>query len=182
MSAAPSSAAPTAPATTASLAQLSLGDLHQELATTRRVLERVPDEHWDWKPHPKSMALGQLTAHVANLLLWAQHTLSAPEVDFASPPPAPPRHANVAATLAAYDASVAEVGGLLANASDAALGETYTVRRGAQVMMAMPRTAMLRGFILSHIIHHRGQLSVYLRLLDVPVPSIYGPSADEGSF
>ena len=174
MSAAPS-AAPT-------LAQLSLGDFTQELATTRRVLERVPDEHWDWKPHPKSMTLGQLAGHIANLLLWGQHTLGATEVDFASPPPAPPRHADRTAALAAYDATAADVGARLGSASDEALGETYTLRRGPQVMMAMPRAAMLRGFILSHMIHHRGQLSVYLRLLDVPVPSIYGPSADEGSF
>ena len=175
MSAAPTSAAPT-------LAQVSLGDLAQELATTRRVLERVPDDRWDWKPHEKSMTLGQLAAHTANLLLWGEHTLTASEVDFASPPPAPPRHANRAATLAAFDASVEQVRAGVGNATDEALGATYTVRRGEQVMMAMPRVAMLRGFILSHIIHHRGQLSVYLRLLDVPVPSIYGPSADEGRF
>ncbi len=172
------STAPAAP----SLAQVSLGDLGQELATTRRVLERVPADQWDWKPHAKSMTLGQLAGHIANLLLWGQHTLSASEVDFASPPPAPPKHANLESVLAAYDANVTEVRTLVGGATDEALAGTYTVRRGEKVMMAMPRAAMLRGFILSHIIHHRGQLSVYLRLLDVAVPSIYGPSADEGSF
>ncbi|GJG86038.1 hypothetical protein tb265_12190 [Gemmatimonadetes bacterium T265] len=174
------SAAPASPA--AGLAQVSLGDLRHELATTRRVLERVPDEHWDWKPHAKSMTLGQLAGHTANLLLWAQHTMSASEVDFASPPPAPPRHPDRATTLAAFDASVARVTADVDAATDQTLGGTYTVRRGEKVMMAMPRVAMLRGMILSHIIHHRGQLTVYLRLLDVPVPSVYGPTADEGSF
>lgn len=167
------SAAPT-------LAQVSLGDLAHELATTRRVLERVPDEHWDWKPHTKSMTLGQLAGHTANLLLWGQHVLGASEVDFASPPPAPPRHATRAAVLAAFDADAAQIRAGVDGATDQALGETYTIRRGEQVMLATPRVTMLRGTILSHIIHHRGQLSVYLRLLDVPVPSIYGPSADEG--
>ncbi len=172
---APSSAAP-------SLAQVSLGDFEHELGTTRRVLERVPDEQWDWKPHAKSMSLGQLAGHTANLLLWGEHTLAETQVDFASPPPAPPKHADRASMLDAFDASAGRVRAALASADDEALGQTYTMRRGEQVMMAMPRTAMLRGWILSHIIHHRGQLSVYLRLLDVPVPSIYGPSADEGKF
>ncbi|HEY0780496.1 MAG TPA: DinB family protein [Gemmatirosa sp.] len=172
------STAPAAP----SLAQVSLGDLGQELATTRRVLERVPAEQWDWRPHPRSMTLGQLAGHIANLLLWGQHTLAASEVDLASPPPAPPRHATLESVLAAYDANAADVRARVGAATDEALGGTYTVRRGEQVMMAMPRAAMLRGMILSHLIHHRGQLSVYLRLLDVPVPAIYGPSADEGRF
>lgn len=183
MSAAPSTATPSVAATARpSLAQVSLGDLTHEFAITRRVLERVPDAQWDWKPHPKSMTLGQLAGHIANLLLWGQHTLGASEIDLASPPPAPPRHANLAATLAAFDANTEQVRAGVAGATDEVLAGTYTVRRGERVMMAMPRTAMLRGLILSHIIHHRGQLSVYLRLLDVPVPSIYGPSADEGSF
>ena len=178
MSAAPSTVPPVRPP----LAQVSLGDLTQELATTRRVLERVPDAQWDWKPHPRSMTLGQLAGHIANLLLWGQQALGASEVDFASPPPAPPKHASLASALAAFDVNTEQVRAGVASATDEVLGATYTVRRGERVMMAMPRTAMLRGFILSHIIHHRGQLSVYLRMLDVPVPSIYGPSADEGSF
>lgn len=169
------SAAPT-------LAQVSLGDLAHELATTRRVLERVPDEHWDWKPHAKSMTLGQLAGHVANLLNWGIHTMSETGVDFAAPPAVPPRPADRAGLLAAFDAGAERVRAGVEGADDEALGAPYTMRRGEQVITSMPRAAMLRGWILSHIIHHRGQLTVYLRLLDVPVPSVYGPSADEGRF
>lgn len=164
------------------LAQVSLGDLEHELATTRRVLERVPDARWDWKPHEKSMALGQLAGHVSNLLNWGTHTMSAAEVDFAAPPAVPPRPADRAALLAAFDAGAERLLAGVTGAGDEVLGQTYTVRRGEQVMMAMPRAAMLRGMILSHIIHHRGQLTVYLRLLDIPVPPVYGPTADEGRF
>ena len=103
-------------------------------------------------------------------------------MDFASPPPAPPRHADRASVLGAFDASAERVRAGLASAGDEALGQTYTIRRGEQVVMAMPRAAMIRGWVLSHIIHHRGQLTVYLRLLDIPVPPVYGPTADEGRF
>ena len=172
----------TAPTSAPSLAQVSLGDLAQELATTRRVLERVPDDRWDWKPHEKSMTLGQLAGHVANLLNWGTHTLSEAGVDFAAPPAVPPRPTNRAGLLAAFDAGTERLREGLAGAGDEALGATYTVRRGEQVLMAMPRAAMVRGMVLSHIIHHRGQLTVYLRLLDIPVPPVYGPTADEGRF
>lgn len=175
--------APAAPPPRPALAQLALGDFEHELATTRRVLERMPDAHWDYKPHPRSMALGQLAAHLANIPRWGVMTLSGSELDFGTG--APPRQAELPATrdavLAHFDAQAAEARSALAGADDAHLGGTYTVRRGERVVMAMPRAAMLRAMILSHMIHHRGQLSVYLRLLDVPVPSIYGPSADEGA-
>lgn len=171
------STAPAAP----TLAQLTLGDFAQEVATTRRVLERVPQEHWDWKPHPKSMSLGQLTGHIANLLGWGEHILTQPEVDFASPPSLP-RHPDQDAVLASFDARASTVGTGLGGVSDQTLAESYTVRRGEQVFTVMPRAAMMRAMVLSHIIHHRGQLTVYLRLLDVPVPPVYGPTADESSF
>lgn len=172
------SAAPAAP----TLAQVALGDFEQEVATTRRVLERVPDARWDFKPHEKSMTLGQLAGHVANLLNWGIHMTAEEGVDFAAPPAVPPRPADRAELLAAFDAAVARLHAALRGAGDEALGRSYTVRRGEQVMMAAPRAAMIRGWVLSHIIHHRGQLTVYLRLLDVPVPSVYGPTADEGRF
>ena len=173
--------APAAPASRPPLAHLALGDFAHELATTRRVLERVPDAHWDFKPHPRSMSIGQLAAHLSNLPRWGVLTLGGSEFDVAD---GPARQQNPPATrdavLAKFDAHVAEARAALAGADDAHLGGTYTVRDGGRVVTAMPRAAMLRAMILSHIIHHRGQLSVYLRLLDVPVPSIYGPSADEG--
>jgi uncharacterized damage-inducible protein DinB len=172
--------APAAPPSRPTVAQLALGDFEHELATTRRVLERVPDAHWDYKPHPRSMSLGQLAAHLANIPRWGSLTLGGAEFDFGAPAPPRTLPATRDAVLAEFDAHAAEARAGLAGADDARLGGTYTVRNGERVVMALPRAAMLRGMVLSHMVHHRGQLSVYLRLLDVPVPSIYGPSADEG--
>lgn len=170
-----------APSARPSLAQLALGDLEHELATTRRVLERVPDASWDFRPHPKSMPLGHLAAHLANIPRWAAMTLAGPDdIDVAglgvqqNPP------ATRDALLAHFDARVAEARAALAAADDASLAGRYTVRRGDRLLMSMPRAATLRTMVVSHMIHHRAQLGVYLRLLDLPVPSVYGPSADEG--
>ena len=127
------------------------------------------------------MSLGELAAHLGNIPRWGAMTLGGSEFDLAAGGAAQRAlPATRDAVLAEFDAAAAEVRAALSDADDAHLGVTYTVRRGEQVVMAMPRAAMLRGMVLSHMIHHRGQLSVYLRLLDVPVPSIYGPSADEG--
>ena len=172
--------APAASASRPALSQLALGDFDHELSITRRVLERVPDAHWDYKPHPKSMSLGQLAGHLSNIPHWGALTLGGSELDFAAGGPPQPRPATRDALLENFDAAAVSARAALSSADDAHLGGTYTVRNGERVVMAMPRAAMLRGMILSHMIHHRGQLSVYLRLLDVPVPSIYGPSADEG--
>ncbi len=162
-----------------SLKQLALGDLEQEVSITRRVLERVPDEHLAWKPHDRSMALGSLALHLANLPHWQLRILQSDEFDIGQPLPRQEPPASRAEILAAFDERVSRVREALAATDDAALAQPWTLRRGEQVVMRVPRVGAIRTMGLSHAAHHRGQLSVYLRLLDVPVPSIYGPSADE---
>ncbi|MBW3569935.1 MAG: DinB family protein [Gemmatimonadetes bacterium] len=167
-------------ATTAapSLRELALGDLNHEMNTTRRLLERVPDAHLDWKPHGKSMTLGGLALHVATLPSWMTHTLQNDFFDIVSVTRnAPP--SGVQQILDAFEATSRALRQALDEAGDEALMRPWQLRRGEQVLMTMPRAAMLRGFGLNHIIHHRAQLSVYLRLLDVPLPPMYGPTADE---
>lgn len=154
------------------------GDFEQELSSTRRALERVPDEHWSWKPHAKSYALGELAAHVANIVEWGSVTIAVDDLDLGGiPQNAPP--ANRAQVLARFDASAEKLRQDLPTLTAESLAATWTLRGGEVVYLTLPRLAALRGFVLSHLIHHRAQLTVYLRLLDVPVPSIYGPSADE---
>ncbi|MCA8977457.1 MAG: DinB family protein [Planctomycetes bacterium] len=161
-----------------SIAQSLLPELQHEAATTRRVLERVPEASFAWQPHPKSMSLHDLAAHVANIFSWGKMTLATSELDVARPFP-PRAFATTGALLADLDANVEAYRAALAQATDADLCADWTFRAGSQVFFVQPKVAVLRGFVTNHLIHHRGQLSVYLRLLDVPVPSIYGPSADD---
>jgi uncharacterized damage-inducible protein DinB len=157
-----------------------LQELEQEAQTTRRVLERVPDAHLGWKPHQKSMTLGQLAMHVATTPGGVAEIASQPSIQL--PKFTQPSAANAAELVPALQESVAKAKKLLAGMDDAALAVTWRVMDGEQAVMAMPRGAVLRSIMLNHWYHHRGQLSVYLRLLGVPVPSIYGPSADENPF
>ena len=158
-----------------------LPEFDHEMTTTRKVLERVPEDKFDWKPHAKSFSLGALAAHVAALPSWGAEALTLTEIDIAGsqPPAAPPSKVELMAT---FDANVATTRSALAGKTDGELMATWTLKRGGKAIFSMPKANVLRSFVLSHLIHHRGQLSVYLRLLDVPVPSIYGPSADEPSF
>ena len=158
-----------------------LPEFDHEMTTTRKVLERVPADRFDWKPHVKSFSLGALATHVATLPTWGAEALAQSEFDIAGsqPPAAPPSKAELMAT---FDKSVATTRSALAGKSDAELMATWTLKREDKAIFSMPKANVLRSFVLNHLIHHRGQLSVYLRLLDVPVPSIYGPSADEPSF
>jgi uncharacterized damage-inducible protein DinB len=165
--------------TAPSLKQAALADLEHEFATTRRVLERVPDEHFAWKPHERSMALGGLATHLATLPFWAITTLESDELDMAKGMPENPLAKSRDEVLRRFDETAERVRAALAAADDAALARTWTMRNGEHVIVQQPRVAVLRTFVANHMIHHRGQMSVYLRLLDVPVPSIYGPSADE---
>ena len=160
------------------LKKLALGDLDFELANTRRMLERVPDEHFDWKPHEKSMSLGDLASHLANLLYWNMQILQADGLDFAAQGPSP-RDASRADLLQRFDEQKTALDAVVEQFDEATLGETWTLRNGDHVLFARPRAAVLRNFGISHMVHHRGQLSVYLRLLGVPVPPTYGPTADE---
>ena len=163
-----------------SICEAFLQELDQEARTTRRVLERVPDAQLAWKPHPKSWSLGQLALHVA--------TVPGGVASFATAPSAPaPNFVQAAATraaelLPALDQSIAQAKEALRKMDDASMGATFKIMAGDREIMALPRAAFLRAIMLNHWYHHRGQLSVYLRQLEVPVPSIYGPSADENPF
>ncbi len=158
-------------------------ELEHEAAVTRRLLERVPPDRLDWQPHPKSMTLGRLTGHISELAGWGKATVEQPEVDLAS---AGDRRGAVADSvddlLAGFDSNVAAFAAALAASDDAALAVRWRLCHGERVIFELPRIAALRGFVLSHIVHHRGQLSVYLRLLEVPLPQIYGPTADDPAF
>jgi len=160
-------------------------EFEQEMANTRRTLERVPDKKFEWKPHEKSTSLGGLATHLANIPSWTTHTFEKDELDIA-PPGAPPfrlEQAKLTADLlAAFDKNVSAARAPLASATDERWFGKWSLLSGGNTIMTLPRAAVMRGFVLSHLIHHRAQLGVYLRLLDVPVPAIYGPSADEGGF
>jgi uncharacterized damage-inducible protein DinB len=161
------------------LKRLLFADLEHELATTRRVLERIPEEKLGWKPHEKSTTLGALGTHLANLVGW-QITIVTQEVhDFAASPPPRNTADTVAALLALYDENVAGLNAALGGMDDTALQRDWTLRFGDRVILSRPKAVAFRSFGLSHMAHHRGQLTVYLRLLDVPVPQVYGPTADE---
>lgn len=155
-----------------------------EAASTRRLLERLPDEHLGWKPHPKSMALGALAEHLGQLGVWGRLTITQSGVDLAqmSRPPGWQPLASTAAILAHFDREMAAARAALAGRTDAELLAPWTLSRGGQEFFTMPKAAVWRTFVMNHLIHHRGQLTVYLRQLDVPLPSIYGPSADEQPF
>lgn len=158
--------------------QAFLGELEHEAAQTRRVLALVPANQADFKPHPKSFSLGKLAAHVADMHTWIAVTVNTTELDFANGYTVPPFSTPEELT-SRLDTIVAEAKAALAATNDEALGETWTLRAGDHVILAMPRAQCLRTMVFNHIVHHRAQLVVYLRLLDIPVPGLYGPSADE---
>lgn len=163
-----------------SLSEPLAEELRREAAATRRMLERVPEDRLAWKPHEKSMTLGRLAGHIAELPSLFASTLTEDEVDFAAGNYQPFVASSVAGLLEKFDENVARAAELLrSHADDENLLKTWRLKSNGQVLFEMPRVAVLRTMALSHIIHHRGQLSVYLRLLDVPLPSVYGPTADE---
>jgi uncharacterized damage-inducible protein DinB len=161
-----------------------LPEFDREIASTRRLLDRLPDGKCDWQPHAKSMTLGTLAEHLGQLGLWGQLTLTAPGVDLEqmTRPPGYQPLASRAAILAHFDTEMAGARAALVGKTDAELMAPWTLRRGAQEFFTMPKASCWRTFVMNHLIHHRGQLTVYLRQLDVPLPSIYGPSADEQPF
>jgi uncharacterized damage-inducible protein DinB len=161
------------------LKKIALGDLETEIATTRRVLERIPEEHFDWKPHAKSMSLGGLSTHLATIPFYGMAVLQGQDFDVAAPLPPNPLATTRDEVLRRFDETAAALRALLEDADDVSLREPWSLRAGERVVFTQPRIGVLRGIVVSHMVHHRGQLSVYLRLLDVPVPSIYGPTADE---
>jgi len=166
-----------------SLSEPLAEELRREAATTRRMLERVPEDRLAWKPHEKSMTLGRLAGHIAELPSLFAFTLTQDEVDFATGNYQPFVASSVAGLLEKFDENVARAAELLrSRADDEYLMQTWRMKGNGQVLFEMPRAAVLRTMGLNHIIHHRGQLSVYLRLLGVPLPSVYGPTADEAIF
>ncbi|MBZ5569867.1 MAG: DinB family protein [Acidobacteriia bacterium] len=167
------------------LSQSLLPEFDAEMANTRKTLERVPDGKFDFKPHPKSGSMGWLAGHLANLPLWAAMTLQQDSLDIAPAGGQPfklPETKNTKQVLEVFDQHVAEARKGIAAATDEQLMRPWSLLKTGQTIMTMPKIAVLRSFVLNHIIHHRAQMGVYLRLNDIPVPSIYGPSADEGSF
>lgn len=155
-------------------------ELENEATTTRRVLERVPSDKLTWKPHAKSMSLGELALHVATspgvICGWAAQDVT----QFKGEPL--PKPTSTREILDAHDQSIKTSKDLLGQIGDAGLDSMWSAKAGDNTLMTMPKGALVRAIVMNHWIHHRGQLSVYLRLLDVPLPSIYGPSADENPF
>lgn len=161
-----------------SLAQSLLPEFIHELGNTRKTLMRVPFEKGAFQPHPKSMTLLALAGHLANVPSWADFTLRTPSLDLATltPNEAP---ASLEAMLASFDSGASSALEALAAATDEEIMAPWTLSMGEKVFFTMPRMSVLRTTVINHMIHHRGQLTVYLRMNDVPVPALYGPSADE---
>jgi uncharacterized damage-inducible protein DinB len=158
-----------------------LAELEQEAHATRRVLSRVPEAHLAWRPHPKSFSLGQLALHVATIPGFVAELVAVDELP--EPPPfVQPSPARAADLVPAFDASLARAREILSGFDDAAMTRTWRLLSGGKQLMALPRAAALRTIMLNHWYHHRGQLLVYLRVHDVPLPSVYGPTADENPF
>lgn len=154
-----------------------LGEYEHEMATTRKFLERLPEDKWGWKPDPKSMSLGGLATHIAMMQSWGQDTMKSESYDVQGYQP--PNLDSKSKLLVAFEAGVAGFKAALATASDEAWMKEWSLTSGSNVIFSMPRVAAIRSMIFNHTIHHRGQLSVYYRLLGVPVPGAYGPTADE---
>lgn len=159
-----------------------LQELAMEAATTRRVLERVPESSLAWRPHTKSMSLGQLALHVATLPQQLSDFVAGDTLDFSAAASVPPSAASHGALMAAFDESIAYAQHYLESLIDARAMATWTLKNGETPLFSAPRVGVIRSFLFNHWYHHRGQLVVYLRLLDVPVPSVYGPTADENPF
>jgi uncharacterized damage-inducible protein DinB len=167
------------------ISKMILPEFEHEMANTRKTLERLPDDKFDWKPHEKSTTLGGLATHLSNIPSWTKSTFEADELDLmpgGSDAPRMEQMKSTAEVLATFDQNVAAARAALQNAADDRWQGEWTLRMGEKKIFTLPRAAVMRGFVMNHLIHHRAQLGVYLRLLDIPVPSIYGPSADEGGF
>lgn len=159
-----------------------LPEFDHEVGTTRRLLERVPEADLGWKPHQKSYTLGQLAAHIANLPHWLGLICERGDVDAADSleEARPTVPVSIEQLLRTFDANVAQARRYINDLGDSAMMSRWTLRDGDREIFSMPRASVLRSFVMNHLIHHRGQLTVYLRLRDVPLPSVYGPTADEG--
>jgi len=158
-----------------------LAEFDHEMATARKVLERVNEQQFGWKPHEKSMSLGRLATHVAEIPQWGQTILNEPEFNMVSGEYRPKDLATTGDVVALFDEQTKKIRAILETKGDAELMSTWAFKSDGKLMFSMPRVAAWRSWVMNHLIHHRGQLSVYLRQTGSPVPSIYGPSADEAS-
>jgi uncharacterized damage-inducible protein DinB len=156
-----------------------LPEFDQEMATSRKVIERMREDKYDWAPHEKSMKAGRLASHIAEMTTWGTIAVNQDSLDLGAGDHQPFNAASRAELLEAFDKNVAECRKALEGASDEELMKPWSLKNGDQTILTVPKIAVIRSFVLNHIIHHRGQMSVYLRLTGTPVPSIYGPSADE---
>jgi uncharacterized damage-inducible protein DinB len=159
-----------------------LPEFDQEMANTRKMLERIPDDRFDYQPHPKSWKIDHLAGHVADIPMWATHTMQV-EVLAMEPGQYKPFEPKTRKELLdQFDKHVSEAHAALASASDEQLTKMWTMKWAGKTVMTMPRTSVIRTMVMNHLIHHRAQIGVYLRLMNVAVPGMYGPSADEPSF
>jgi uncharacterized damage-inducible protein DinB len=169
---------------TMKLSDLFLSEFDQEMTTARKTLERIPEDKLSWKPHEKSMPLNRLAGHIAELSGWPVPTIEQESLDF-RPPGQPPFQPTIATSrqqvLEIFDKNRDASHRSIAGASDEHLMKNWSLLSAGQTILTMPRFAVLRTFCINHVIHHRAQLGVYLRLNNIPVPSVYGPSADEGT-
>jgi uncharacterized damage-inducible protein DinB len=168
-----------------SISQALLPEFDHEMANTRKVLERIPDDKLEWKAHPKSNTIGWVSKHLADLPSWTSQTMKSESLDIAPPGGEPfklPEAKTIQAILDLFDKNVVEARKAISAASDPDFMKTWTLLKGGQKLMAMPRIGVVRTMVLNHSIHHRGHLCVYLRLNNIPVPALYGPSGDEGAF
>ena len=160
-----------------------LNEFDHEMRQTRRLLERVPDDRLDFRPHPRSKTLGALALHVAGIPSWTSNLLGEASYDLAPDLASKDRERALpgdrAEILGVFDASVARARAHIAAQSEETLKTKWSLMRGGETVVTLPRAAVLRQFLMNHLVHHRGQLTVYLRMLDIPVPALYGPSADE---
>ncbi len=161
------------------LKEIAFGDLERELKVTRAVLDRLPPEHYAWKPHEKSMTLGKLALHVTDLPDWMRVTIAQDELDAATAPRSPAELKDRAELLARFDRHAAALREAVDQFDIANLNKPWSMRNGQKVMVTRPRAMVYRVWCLNHMIHHRAQLCLYLRLLNVPVPAVYFNSADE---
>jgi uncharacterized damage-inducible protein DinB len=161
-----------------SISQMLLPEFDEEMANTRKMLEKVPDDQLAYLPHPKSMTLGRLASHVAEMVGWGGNTLETEllELQAGQKPFSAKSRQEI---LDTFDKSVPKTRALIEKATDEDWGKIWTLKFGDKTVFSMPRTAVMRGAVMNHLIHHRAQLSVYLRMVDVEIPGMYGPSADE---
>jgi uncharacterized damage-inducible protein DinB len=162
------------------LNQALLPEFDHEMSNTRKSLERVPEDKLGWKPHNKSMTMGGLASHLATINHWADAIVGTDSFDVSTAPPQAQLNSRKD-LLEAFDQNTAAARKAIAGASDEALMKPWSLKSKGETIFTLPRIGVLRSFIMNHTIHHRAQLGVYLRLNDIPVPSIYGPSADEGN-